>query len=114
MARSEDTSRDESGQDRADQEGADQEGTGQDGTGEDEDVTRQPRPHSQAELEADREMAEAARAVAQGTAGSEQRERMEAVRDLRTHEERRRGWMSGRETAGDDEPPAAPSATPES
>ena len=79
-----------------------------DRAGDDVDATRQPRPASAAEHEADREMADAARAVAAGTADADQHRRMAAVRDLRTHEERRRGWMSGRETAGDDEPPAAP------
>lgn len=54
-------------------------------------VTAQPEDHDAAR--ADREMADAERAVAQGTAGEEQREGVARVADARTHEQRRTQWM---------------------
>jgi hypothetical protein len=53
----------------------------------------QPTPTTRAEAAADRAMAEAEVAVAQGTASPEQASRVDAIGELRTHEERRRGWM---------------------
>ena len=53
----------------------------------------QPRPTSQAEHRADREMAAAARALADGSADEEQRRRLEALDEVRTHEDRRRRWL---------------------
>jgi hypothetical protein len=56
-------------------------------------VNAQPEDHDSAR--ADREMADAERAVAQGTASDEQREGVERVADARTHEQRRTQWMGG-------------------
>ena len=57
------------------------------------DPDDQPRPSSNEEHIADREMAAAARALAGGTADEEQRRRLEALDAVRTHEDRRRRWM---------------------
>lgn len=64
--------------------------TGQPSEG-DHDV--QPRPRTNAEHRADREMADAARAVASATATDEQRRRLAAADAVRYHEDRRRVWM---------------------
>ena len=48
---------------------------------------------TRAEAAADVAMAAAARAAAAGTATSEQRRGLEAMNQVRTHEERRRVWM---------------------
>jgi hypothetical protein len=58
-----------------------------------EDAHRQPRPSSPAEADADLAMAEAARALAQGTADDDQRRRLSALDEARTHEDRRAIWM---------------------
>ncbi|MDL5158483.1 DUF4383 domain-containing protein [Actinomycetospora termitidis] len=52
------------------------------------------RPHNRREQAADREMAEASRAVGHGTATDEQRRRLAEIDHLRTHEERRERWMA--------------------
>ncbi|GAA4853673.1 hypothetical protein GCM10023201_54170 [Actinomycetospora corticicola] len=46
------------------------------------------------EAKADREMADAERAVALGTASEEQRAAVDRIAHARTHEERRSLWMS--------------------
>ena len=61
------------------------------------DTADQPRPHSNAEHAADLEMADAARAIASGTASDEQRRRTEAMSSLRTQEDRRAAWMAAGE-----------------
>lgn len=72
---------------------------GADGEGHDLQEPVQPRPSSDAEHRADEEMAQAARAVAQGVADPGQRRRLAAVEGLRTHEERRASWMRGADDA---------------
>ncbi|GAA4803630.1 hypothetical protein GCM10023200_46090 [Actinomycetospora chlora] len=64
-----------------------------------QDSHRQPRPSSRAEADADAAMAQAERALAQGAASDEQRRRLAAIDHLRTHEERRAGWMRGTTSA---------------
>jgi hypothetical protein len=56
-------------------------------------LPRQPTPATAAEAAADRDMAAAEVAVAQGMASAEQASRVDAIYELRTHEDRRRGWM---------------------
>jgi hypothetical protein len=58
-----------------------------------EDFDGQPSPSTRAEAAADVAMAAAARAAAAGAATSEQRRGLEAMNQVRTHEERRRVWM---------------------
>ena len=58
-----------------------------------EDAHRQSYPSSPAEADADAAMAEAARALAQGTADDEQRRRLAALDEARNHEDRRAIWM---------------------
>jgi hypothetical protein len=58
-----------------------------------EDFDGQPSPSTRAEAAADGAMAEAARAAAAGAATPEQRRGLEAMNQVRTHEERRRVWM---------------------
>lgn len=60
-----------------------------------------PHPDDRAEAAADREMADAERAVVMGTADERQAMRVSAIGGARTHEERRRQWM------GLDEPAAS-------
>jgi hypothetical protein len=64
--------------------------TGQSGVA---DHDEQPRPRTHEEHRADREMADAARAVASATATGEQRRRLAAADAVRYHEDRRRVWM---------------------
>ena len=52
-----------------------------------------PHPGDHDEAAADREMADAERAVVMGTADAEQSARVDAIGGARTHEERRRLWM---------------------
>ena len=52
-----------------------------------------PHPGDHDEAAADREMADAERAVVMGTADDEMSARVAALGDARTHEERRRLWM---------------------
>lgn len=52
-----------------------------------------PMPQDNAEAKADREMADAERAVAMGTANAEQAAAVDRISDARTHEERRRLWL---------------------
>ena len=54
-----------------------------------------PLPADAADARADREMAEAERAVAQGGASPEQTRRVGRIAQARTHEERRRLWLEG-------------------
>ncbi|MCD2193395.1 hypothetical protein LQ327_08350 [Actinomycetospora endophytica] len=54
-----------------------------------------PMPTDADEARADREMAAAERAVAQGGAGAEQTRRIGRIAQARTHEERRRLWLEG-------------------
>ena len=53
-----------------------------------------PLPADAGEAAADRELADAERAVALGTATDVQRTRITASGEARTHEERRRQWMA--------------------
>ena len=53
-----------------------------------------PTPADAHEAAADRELADAERALVLGTATREQRTRVEATGDARSHEERRERWMS--------------------
>ncbi len=53
----------------------------------------QPTPATSAEAAADRAMAAAETAVAQGTASAGQAAHVDAMRAVRTHEDRRRTWM---------------------
>ncbi|GAA4825492.1 hypothetical protein GCM10023201_09900 [Actinomycetospora corticicola] len=55
------------------------------------------RPHTRAEMRADREMAEASRAAVSGAATAEQRRRLAEIDTLRTHEDRRKRWMATEE-----------------
>jgi malic enzyme len=52
-----------------------------------------PTPNDAREARADREMAAAERAVAQGAASTEQARLVDAISEARTHEERRRLWL---------------------
>ncbi|MDL5154584.1 hypothetical protein [Actinomycetospora termitidis] len=52
-------------------------------------------PGDEAEARADREMADAERAVALGTATDEQRTAVDRIAHARTQEERRSVWMGG-------------------
>ena len=52
-----------------------------------------PTPGDAVEARADREMADAERAVAQGAASAEQARLVDRISDARTHEERRRLWL---------------------
>jgi hypothetical protein len=54
-----------------------------------------PLPADADEVRADREMAEAERAIAQGAASPEQTRRIGRIAQARTHEERRRLWREG-------------------
>ena len=54
-----------------------------------------PTPGDADEARADREMAAAERAVAQGAASPEQARLVDRISDARTHEERRRLWLEG-------------------
>jgi hypothetical protein len=54
-----------------------------------------PTPADADEARADRDMAAAERAVAQGAASPEQARLVDAISDARTHEERRRLWLEG-------------------
>ena len=56
-------------------------------------LPRQPIPTTRAEMVADRAMAAAEVAVAQGAATPDQARRVDAIGELRTHEDRRRAWM---------------------
>jgi hypothetical protein len=76
----------------SDGDGGDRDADGPDGHA--LDTADQPRPHSNAEHVADVEMADAARAIASGTASDEQRRRTEAMSSLRTQEDRRSAWMA--------------------
>ena len=58
------------------------------------DPHQQPAGLTRDEQRADEAMAEAARAQAQGSATTDQRRRLTAMDTARTHEERRRIWMS--------------------
>jgi len=58
-----------------------------------DDAHRQSYPSSPVEAAADAAMAEASRALAQGAADDDQRRRLAALDDARTHEERRAIWM---------------------
>jgi hypothetical protein len=53
-----------------------------------------PTPGDAEEARADREMADAERAVAQGAASEEQAALVDKVSEARSHEERRKLWMS--------------------
>jgi hypothetical protein len=53
-----------------------------------------PMPGDAEEARADREMAEAERAVALGTASVQQARGVDAIAHARTHEERRRLWLA--------------------
>ena len=52
-----------------------------------------PTPGDADEARADRDMADAERAVAQGAASAEQARLVDRISDARTHEERRRLWL---------------------
>jgi hypothetical protein len=67
-----------------------------------EDAHRQSYPSSPAEADADAAMAEAARALAQGTADDEQRRRLAALDEARSHEDRRAIWMRFDSSGGGD------------
>lgn len=54
-----------------------------------------PTPSDAVEARADREMAAAERAVAQGAASEHQAAMVDKLADARTHEERRRLWIAG-------------------
>jgi hypothetical protein len=54
-----------------------------------------PAPADAEEARADREMADAERAVAQGAASPDQIRRIGRIAQSRTHEERRRLWLEG-------------------
>ena len=54
-----------------------------------------PTPADADEARADRQMADAERAVAQGAASEEQARLVDRISDARTHEERRRLWLEG-------------------
>ena len=54
-----------------------------------------PTPSDADEARADRDMADAERAVAQGAASAEQARLVDRISDARTHEERRRLWLEG-------------------
>jgi hypothetical protein len=54
-----------------------------------------PTPADVDEARADRDMADAERAVAQGVASEEQARLVDRISDARTHEERRRLWLEG-------------------
>ena len=54
-----------------------------------------PTPADADEARADRDMAAAERAVAQGAASPEQARLVDRISDARTHEERRRLWLEG-------------------
>lgn len=56
-------------------------------------LPHQPIPTTAAEHAVDRAMAAAEVAVAQGAATADQARRVDALSDLRTHEDRRRAWM---------------------
>jgi Domain of unknown function (DUF4383) len=56
-------------------------------------LPRQPTPATGAEASADRDMAVAEAAVVQRSATPDQTRRVEAIGELRTHEDRRRAWM---------------------
>jgi hypothetical protein len=53
-----------------------------------------PLPHDNAEAKADRDMADAERAVAMGAASADQAAAVDRISDARTHEERRRLWLA--------------------
>lgn len=53
-----------------------------------------PMPHDNDEARADRDMADAERAVALGSATAEQAADVDRISDARTHEERRRLWLA--------------------
>jgi hypothetical protein len=53
-----------------------------------------PTPSDAEEARADRDMAAAERAVAQGAASEEQAAMVDKLADARTHEERRKIWLS--------------------
>lgn len=53
-----------------------------------------PMPHDNVEAQADRDMADAERAVAMGTASPEQAAAVDRISQARTHEERRRLWLA--------------------
>ena len=66
------------------------------GRGEPTDALRgriAPTPGDADEARADREMADAERAVAQGAASEEQAALVDTVSEARSHEERRKLWM---------------------
>lgn len=66
------------------------------------------------EATADREMADAERAVVSGTATHEQRSRVRTVGGARTHEDRRTQWMGsapGRAAGDPTDPSQDPAAT---
>ncbi|MCD2185549.1 DUF4383 domain-containing protein [Actinomycetospora soli] len=63
----------------------------------DPEATLPSRPHTRAEMRADREMAEASRAAVSGTASADQRRRLAEIDALRTHEDRRERWMATEE-----------------
>jgi hypothetical protein len=67
-----------------------------------EDAHRQSYPSSPAEADADAAMAEAARALAQGTADDEQRRRLAALDEARSHADRRAIWMRFDSSGGGD------------
>jgi hypothetical protein len=74
---------------------SDRNGTSE-GTAEPGDARRgliAPLPGDVEEARADRDMADAERAVAQGAASSEQARLVDKISDARTHEERRRLWL---------------------
>ncbi len=67
------------------------------GRGEPDDARRghiAPTPGNAEEARADRDMAEAERAVAQGAASEQQAALVDKISEARTHEERRRLWLS--------------------
>ncbi|WP_018333851.1 DUF4383 domain-containing protein [Actinomycetospora chiangmaiensis] len=68
-----------------------------DESSEDPSATLPSRPRTRAEMRADKEMAEAARAAVSGAATPEQRRRLAAIDHLRTHENRRAEWMASAE-----------------
>jgi hypothetical protein len=67
------------------------------GRSQDPEATLPSRPHTRAEMRADREMAEASRAAVSGAASAEQRRRLAEIDTLRTHEDRRKRWMATEE-----------------
>ena len=56
---------------------------------------QQPEPADEAEHEADRQMADAARRHALGMADDDEARRLDGMDGVRSHEDRRRAWMHG-------------------